>query len=266
MPLTEFQREVFRVLKGNRSPDSFVMRATVLHARADSPRFSRDIDLSHDIAESVAKSAELDSAALGVTGYDVEFLIQQPTFQRATVAREDGQVLLEWVFDSAFRFFPIETDPELGFRLHFFDAATNKVLALASRSEARDFVDALELHRNHLSIGALAWAAAGKDEGLNPMLILELSDRFAHHRQAEIDSLDLAEPLDLKELRDEWQVALQEGRELVTTLPVKEVGCLYLDNHQQVVEPDPHSDEFNKLRRHFGSVGGAWPRIGGGEL
>lgn len=42
---------------------------------------------------------------------------------------------LEWVYDSAWRFYPVEPDPELGYRLHYFDAATNKLLALSGRAE-----------------------------------------------------------------------------------------------------------------------------------
>jgi hypothetical protein len=72
---------------------------------------------------------------------------------------------LEWVYDSAWRFYPVEPDPELGYRLHYFDAATNKLLALSGRAEPRDFVDALHLHRTYLSLGTLACAAAGKEGG-----------------------------------------------------------------------------------------------------
>lgn len=49
MPLTEFQREVFRVLRQNRSPDSVVMGATVINAADGSSRFLQYLDLSHDL-------------------------------------------------------------------------------------------------------------------------------------------------------------------------------------------------------------------------
>jgi hypothetical protein len=136
-------------------------------------------------------------------------------FQRATVTRHDGSVKLEWVFDSAFRFYPVEPDAELGWRLHFADAATNKLLALSGRAEPRDFVDAIYLHENYLSLGTLAWAASGKDEGLNPRLILDLADRFARYRQADIDSLHLAAPLSLLDLKARWSIAIEEGRQLI---------------------------------------------------
>jgi hypothetical protein len=56
-------------------------------------------------------------------------------------------VEIDWAADSAFRFFPIEQDPQFGWRLHLFDLATNKALTLSARTETRDYVDILELHQ-----------------------------------------------------------------------------------------------------------------------
>ena len=262
MPLTPFQREVFATLRRGRSPDSFVFGATVLNAAPDTPRYSKDIDLCHDTEQAVAQSAAADEAALTQAGYTVQWHLRLPTFHRAEVTRADGSVKLEWVHDSAFRFFPVEPDEELGCRLHRFDAATNKLLALSARSEARDFVDAIHLDATYVSLGALAWAAAGKDEGLNPRLILDLSDRFARYRQADLDALHLTAPLALPELKSRWAGALDRARQLVEALPAEEVGCAYLDAATQApATPDPAGDTFPKLLRHRGTVGGAWPVI-----
>jgi hypothetical protein len=263
MPLTPFQREVFATLRRSRSPQSFVFGATVLNASSDTPRYSRDIDLCHDLEDAVAWSASADEAALSTAGYTVTWQLRQPLFHRATVSRGDDSVKLEWVFDSAFRFYPVEPDEELGWRLHFADAATNKLLALSGRAEPRDFVDAIRLHETYLSLGALAWAAAGKDEGLNPRLILDLADRFARYRQTDIDALHLVLPLSLLDLKRKWTAAIEEGRQLVESLPAAEVGCLYLDpaTHQPV-NPDPVCQSFPTLLRHRGTVGGSWPVIG----
>lgn len=105
--------------------------------------------------------------------------------------------------------------------------ATNKLLALAGRSKAR-FVDALHLDATYVSLGALAWAAAGKDQGLNPRSIIELANRFAHYRQEEIDRLQLTAPLSLPELKQRWLEALDRARVLIEVLPAEEVGCAYL--------------------------------------
>ena len=184
------------------------------------------------------------------------------TFQRATIRRGDEFVRLEWVYDSAWRFYPVEPDSGLGYRLHFFDAATNKMLALSGRVEPRDFVDAIHLHQTYLSLGTLAWAAAGKDGGLNPHLILDLAERFARYRQEEIDGLHLTTPLALPRLKSLWTQALEEGRALADRLPAEESGCAYLHPvSRQPVVPDPQAHDFHLLERHFGSVGGTWPVI-----
>ena len=262
MPLTSFQKTVFQIIRDQRSPESYVYGAIALHHGEESPRYSRDIDLCHDLAESVARSADQDGLALIQAGFSITWLIQQPTFQRATIQMADDEVILEWVADSAFRFFPIEPDPELGYRLHRFDAATNKILALAGRAEPRDFVDALHLHQGYLSLGSLAWAASGKDEGLNPQLILELADRFAHYRQVDIDILALTVPLNITMLKERWRAAIREALDLVDRLPPNEIGAAYLDSQGNVTEATPELLPPSSRSPYYGSVGGAWPRLG----
>src|SRR5204863_278458 len=73
-----------------------------------------------------------------------EILRERPTFVEAIVRREGESVILQWTHDSAFRFFPLVAHPELGLTLHPFDLATNKVLALVGRVEARDWIDILQ--------------------------------------------------------------------------------------------------------------------------
>ena len=201
MSLTAFQREGFVTRRRSRSADSFVFEATVLNAAERTPRYSRDLDLCHDLEAAVAQSASADATALTNAGFTLSWQLRQPMFHPATVTCGEDSVKLEWVYDFVFRFYPVEPDDELSWRLHFADAATNKLLALAGRAEPRDFVDAIHLNLTYLSLGALAWAAAGKDEGLNPLLILELADRFVHYRQVDIDALHLSKPLRLPELR-----------------------------------------------------------------
>jgi hypothetical protein len=86
MPLTALQRQVFDVIRKNRSPDSFLYGALSIHREDNSPRDSRGIDLCHDLAESVARSAEVDQLALSKAGFRVERLLQQPTFQRSRIS------------------------------------------------------------------------------------------------------------------------------------------------------------------------------------
>jgi LmbE family N-acetylglucosaminyl deacetylase len=261
MPIGDFEGEVLRVIAANRNPDSYLGGATVLHQAPDSPRASRDVDVFHDTSESLARSVEADVAALRRQGFAVELGKPQETFQRAFIARAPKSTKLEWVFDSAFRFFPVEPDPELGWRLSFWDAATNKTLALFGRHEFRDYVDVNYLHRDHLHLGALVWAAAGKDPGLTPELILDWIKRHTFHDPEQIKKVSLREPLDLVRLKREWLEIIEESEALVAKLPMQEIGCLYLDAGGKPVCPNPDSPQFSKLTRHFGSVKGAWPRI-----
>src|ERR1043166_6077223 len=126
MPLTPFQSATLRLLAAQRSPESYLAGGTVLNAGPDTPRYSKDLDLFHDLEASVAASAEADAATLHQQGYDVAWLVRQPMFQRADVSQAESQLRIEWVFDSAFRFFPTEPEELCGWRLNQYDAAANK--------------------------------------------------------------------------------------------------------------------------------------------
>ena len=174
MPQGDFEREVLRVLAANRNPDRFIAGATVLHQRDDTPRLSGDVDVFHDLPEALLLAYEADTASLRTAGFEVEPVGRvQPEFRRAIVRRNGQQTKIEWVQDAAFRFFPVEADAEPGWRLNFWDVATNKVLAMIGRQKLRDFLDCLHLHGRHLHLGASVWAAAGKDPGLTPEFILD---------------------------------------------------------------------------------------------
>jgi len=261
MPISDVQMELLRCIAANRSPESYLAGATVLNRASGSPRFSQDIDLFHDLADSVTLCAEQDAATLAEAGYAIEWILRTGTFHRAVVTLHGQQVKVEWAQDSAFRFFPVQKDAFCGYRLHDADAATNKVLALANRSEIRDFVDVLHLHQTYLTLGALVWAACGKDPGFTPEFLLDQVSRHTAYTQADVDRLQLKAPLDLKLLKRTWLDALREAQKLVESLPTTEIGCFYLDQTQAPVNPDPSADEFPLLLRHCGSVRGAWPTV-----
>jgi hypothetical protein len=182
MPLTSLQKEILAVLARNRSEESHFAGGIVLNAAADSARFSHDFDIFHEVAEEVARASNRDVASLREAGFQVETPSRysewekDSTFRKARVTREKEVVEIDWAADSAFRFFPIERDPQLGWRLHLFDVATNKALALAARTETRDYVDIVELHRSY-PLAAICWAACGKDPGFTPISLLKMMKR-----------------------------------------------------------------------------------------
>ena len=112
-----------------------------------------------------------------------------------------------------------------------------------------------------LSLGALAWAACGKDAGFTPQFLIEEAQRLAHYPASRLNTLLLRQPLDPVECKRQWVQALAEAMALFNRLPPEEVGCLYLNANNQAVTPDPSVPEFPQLRRHYGSVRGAWPAI-----
>src|SRR5205807_6215956 len=111
------------------------------------------------------------------------------TFVEALVSAGDERTRLQWLQDSAYRFFPLVEHPDFGLTLHPFDLATNKVLALVGRAEPRDWVDTIECDRRLQPLGYLAWAAAGKDPGLNPTFIIEEAVRSARYTEIELTDL-----------------------------------------------------------------------------
>jgi hypothetical protein len=261
MPLTSFQKEVLYLLAARRSPESHVGGGAALNRSDASPRFSADRDIFHDIAASVLASAEADAAALLAAGFVVEWLLRQPYLQRARVSRAADDLRLDWCYDSAFRFFPVQSDPEFGYCLHPADLATNKALALAGRSEVRDFLDILYLHEHYLSLGAICWAACGKDQGFTPWSLLEHARRNTKYRQADVESEHLAWPVRLTELKEAWLRAADEVEAWFEKLPPADAGCLYLDAAGMPFTPDPATPGFVGVTRHFGSVRGTWPRL-----
>lgn len=263
MPLGDFEKSILRLLAANRNPESYIAGATVFLRGEDSLRQSQDIDVFHDTVLSLQQAAKQDATVLEQNGYVLEWADSQETYRRAVVSKAGQTTKIEWAYDSAFRFFPVQTDAELGFVLHPLDGATNKMLALAGRGELRDYLDVLFLHRNVLSLGALAWAACGKDSGFTPQFLVEEAQRLAHYPAARLNSLLLREPVDLVECKRQWVQALVEAKDLFIKLPQDEIGCLYLNASGEAVTPNPGSPEFPRLHRHHGCVRGAWPVIAG---
>jgi hypothetical protein len=92
-------------------------------------------------------------------------------------------------------------------------------------------------------------------------MILQECQRTTHFRTEQFLELRLVTPPDLQAWKKTWIQASREADQLLQRLPAEEVGCLYLDARGKPVTPDPAAAEFPALRRHFGSVRGAWPVI-----
>lgn len=267
MPLTNFQRDVLQIIAANRSEESHFAGGLVLNAAPESARYSHDFDIFHDAAEEVATASGKDVESLEASGFTVTKLIgdwHQPcTFRKARVSRAEGNVEIDWAADSAFRFFPIECDPILGWRLHLFDMATNKALALCARSVTRDYIDIVELHKTY-PLPAIVWAACGKDAGFSPRLLLEMMRRFARIDPAKITKIQARE-IDQIALKMAWCdmsiYAEQEITKLADTHPDTPIGVAFVDKEGKPgwIGQDP------TLTIHRPSIRGCLPTVHLGE-
>lgn len=228
-------------------------------------RLSRDIDLFHDTEEAVEASWAADHARLQEAGYSVRALRERPGFVEAEVSSGGEQVRMEWARDSAYRFFPLVEHPELGLALHPFDLATNKLLALIGRREARDWVDVLQCDHSLQPLGYLAWAACGKDPAFSPVSILEHAARTGHFTPEEVAELAFAgERPDPSNLARRWHAALDAAQAVVATLPADEAGgCVLEGDELCLLAPVALVTAMNRgeIRYRSGSIRGAFPVI-----
>jgi hypothetical protein len=265
MPLTDFQREILTVLAANRTEESHFAGGVVLHASATSPRFSRDFDIFHEVAREVTQASDRDLAALRSFGFNVETVSRygewekEASFRSAKITNATETVEIDWAADSAFRFFPIERDSMLGWRLHFFDAAINKALALAARTETRDYLDILEFGKL-FPLSAICWAGCGKDPGFTPLSLLGMMRRFARLDPVELRKIE-SHTLDPKKLKTSWIEMSDEAEAKINALandkPELPAGVAFVDAQGQ---PGWVGDDPN-LRPHPPSLRGCWPDV-----
>ena len=267
MPLTTLQKQVLRVLAANRSEESHFAGRLVLNSADDPPRFSEDFDIFHEAESEVARASNLDVATLRAAGYAVEHSggdwVAHTSFRKARLTHEGEALEIDWAADSAFRFFPIQKDEVLGWRLHLFDMATNKALALATRSVTRDYVDIVELDRTY-PLEAVIWAACGKDEGFSPMLLLDMMRRFARINPRQLETIQ-ARQLDPIALKKAW-IAMSDRAEaeitrLADTRPEIPIGVAFVSSRG---EPRWIGSESNP-HIHRPSVRGCLPVVLGVE-
>jgi hypothetical protein len=270
MALTTLQREVCRLLADRRkaSGESYVAGGAALNELLSASRVSRDLDLFHDTEQALAATWESDRRVLETGGYALRVLRERPTFVEAEATRGGRNVLIQWAQDSAYRFFPLVESEVFGLTLHPFDLATNKVLALVGRVEARDWVDVIHCAERLQPLGYLAWAACGKDLGFSPASILEHAARSARYSSVEVTGLAFeGEAPDGAALAASWRSQLDEAREVIERLPPEESGRCVLGPGAELYLGGPAAlrDDLaaGRLVFHPGRIRGAFPTIRG---
>lgn len=258
MPITTFQAEVLGLLKKHRNPNSYVAGGIAIHRAPGSKRYSNDVDFFHDLDEAVTSSFQMDCSILKEHGFQIKTVIQQPSFYRAVLSKGDKSLKLEWVRDTAFRFFPVVEDELLGFRMHDVDLMINKCLALVNRIQVRDIVDLIQLQADILEVAHACFACPGKDPGLTPTLVLEMMRRNSLIDPIQLAAETLEPEITAVELKTQWIALLDEAEQHLKSYPTESVGCVFVDRKGLALRTLTHD-----AQPHFGSVGGSWPRTTG---
>lgn len=268
MPLTPIQHALCVLLAEARRErgDSYVAGGVALNELVGGLRRSHDVDLFHDTESAVAASWDADRAHLVAHGFSVTVVRERPSFVQARVGRAGDESLVEWVHDSAYRFFPLVEHAVFGLALHPFDLATNKLLALVGRREPRDWIDTLRCHQALQPLGYLAWAAAGKDPGFSPLAILNEARRSVRYTQADLDGLDFDGEAPIASTTSRlWHVALDEATRIIGHLPAENAGTCVLDGQGSLLTLPPEAIDAavgaGAIAFHGGRIHGAWPTV-----
>jgi len=254
VPLTSLQSQVLHVLAAQRSPDSYIAGGIAINR--DGPRFSRDIDIFQDSIERLQAAVDADAASLRAAGFAVSWSNIRTGKRDALVSQAGETVLLEWVADSDFRFFPAQADEQFGYVLHPVDLATNKASAAADRREPRDVVDLLTIHGTILPLGAVVAAAVGRFPGMTPEEMLAEITRHSRFTAEEFRVLATEQPIDARDIHRRTRAMLEDAERFIAALPSDAVGVVFLENGV-AVQPDPTRIEL--YARHAGSRRGHWP-------
>ena len=268
MAVTKFQADVLKRIADSRikSGETYVAGGLALNYQLKAPRLSHDIDVFNSSLEALRAAYDCDSATLRAAGFAVETKRDFPSFVEATVADANGdKTAIQWVSDSAYRFFPLLEDDLIGLTLHPFDLATNKLLALMGREVPRDWVDVITCHERLQPLPYLAWAACGKDLGYSPAFILDMAMRV-RYVQEELDAaIESEEPLDAACLCQKWHEMIAAARNTIRLIPAEEAGKAVLTKDGELFRGT--DEEFlaalsaGEIVFHEGHLGGAWPRI-----
>lgn len=254
VPLTKLQSHVLRVLAAGRSPDSYIAGGVAINR--DGPRFSGDIDIFQDSENRLAAAAEADAKALTGAGLKLSWGNIQSGKRQAEVDGLGETMQLEWVADSAFRFFPAQRDELFGYVLHPVDLATNKAAAAADRREPRDIVDLVTIHENILPLGAVISAAVGRFPGQSPEEMLADITRHSRFTAEEFRVLATEWPLDVPGLHRRIRTMIEDAERFISRIPSDAVGFVFLAGEKPV---QPDVEGLGTYQRHAGAVGGVWP-------
>jgi hypothetical protein len=242
------------VLAAGRSPDSDIAGGVAINR--EGPRFSGDIDIFQDTEQRLDAAAQADAKALTDTGLEFSWKKIVTGKRDAEVEGLGDRMRLEWVHDSAFRFFPTQRDEIFGYVLHPVDLATNKTSAAADRRESRDIVDLVTIHETILPLGAAICAAVGRFPGQSPEEMLADITRHSRFTAEEFRVLATEQPIDVPALHRRIRSMIEDAERFISRIPSDAVGVVFLERGKAV---QPDLDALEKYQRRAGAPGGVWP-------
>lgn len=129
MAVTAFQSEVLKRIARSRidGGETYIAGGLALKHLLKRPRVSSDVDVFNSTYSALERAADHDCEVLKASGYDIRVTRRRDYVVEVVVSRDGGSTELQWVQDSAYRFFPLVEDELLGLTLHPFDLATNKL-------------------------------------------------------------------------------------------------------------------------------------------
>jgi hypothetical protein len=242
------------ILAAGRSLDSYIAGGIAMNR--EGPRFSGDIDIFQDSEERLEAAAEADAKALIEAGLAFSWKRVQIGKRDAEIEGLGDKTRLEWVHDTAYRFFPAQRDELFGYVLHPVDLATNKASAAAERRVPRDIVDLVIIHETMLPLGAVVCAALGRFPGQSPEGMLDDIRRHSRFSTDEFEAVSMNRPIDITDLLRRIHTMIESAEQFINCIPSEAVGIVFLKNGKAV---QPNLDALETYQRHTGSVGGVWP-------
>ncbi len=258
--LTKLQKRVIATIAKLREEGNYLAGGAVLNQRTD--RVSDDLDVFLDDERAVLAVAKRDIEELRAAGFAVVADMMMLGFAEATVkaASENEETKIQWMSESAYRFLPLQKDPEFGFRLHDVDLAVNKAIAAASRKKVRDIVDLAMIDDKFMKLGPLVWAAAGGKTAMSPIMMLDnIVHNAATHPAVEYKMVRSIEPVDGAEVLAHIQEACDKAREFCRRAPVETLGHIFLGADGRPVSPTLDEIAQGRVHAHAISERGAWP-------
>ena len=203
--LSPLQTQIARLVATLPEADSFALAggaALIVHRVVD--RRTDDLDFFTSNADDVPRLVPALEAALGAAGLRVRRERVLPTFARLTVSDDSGAAtVVDIAWD--YRLSPAVETP-VGLVLAEAELAADKLLALAGRVEARDYVDVAHLVER-LGLDEVCRLAQQKDPGFRRWALADMLGHFDRIARQDFD-LDDDEYEALRRAVATWRTTL----------------------------------------------------------